>query len=228
MPSQRTNQLLQCRSEIVDAPMPGRRVLVVEDRPFAADGVAAQLHEHGDVVVTWCRDVHGEVTCGYVVNQRCPLREPVELVIDVRSSAVGELTAGELGVACAGVAGIPIVAACSTRPGAEEAPWALATCAIEDAAGFSRQLLGHPGPWQELRLEDLVRRVLGMRQEDVGEVEVDVVRWPGAATVVVRTERLPGAASCAAVDRAVRGALRTDVGKADAVGLSFTTRVSTA
>jgi len=228
MRATRRNRQVQPRRDPIDGERGMRRVLLVEDRPFVADPIASALLAPHDVAVGWCRDAQGEVTCDGFVNEQCPLHEQVELVLDVRAASASRLMGGELGVACAGVVGIPVVATGPTRPDKTDAPWAVATCSAEDASDFCRQLLDHPQVFEDQRVDDLVHRVLQMRGDEVGEVAVDVVRWPGSVAVVVRCEALPSSATCGAVDQAVREAWRTRTDGDHEVSLSFTTHYGSA
>lgn len=198
-------------------------VLVVEEQPAAADPIAAQLQVRRPTRVVWCRAPDGRVTCDQVASGTCPMLEHVDVVLDVRTGGPHRLTSGELGVACTGAAGIPVVAAAPRRPARVEAPWAVARCTLEEAADFVLHLLANPDPWKELQLEDLVRRVVATRGEDVGEVKVDLIRWPDAVTIVIRTERLPSAATCAVIDNAVRVIGPKVAPDGVDLGLSFTT-----
>ena len=204
MPARRVNQLLQARPHTPDEPTRAARVLVVEEEPFAGDAIAAELRDRKHIPVTWCRGSDGLVDCTEKVRGGCPLHGPVDLVLDVRTGSGDRLTGGELGVACAALEGIPVVAAGPVRPGPEEAPWALARCTLDEAAELFSHVLEHTDAWQNLRLEDLVRRVASMGEEEVGELSVDVVRWPDAVTVVVATSTPLSPATCAEVDRALR------------------------
>jgi hypothetical protein len=202
MRRRRTNHLIRACSPTGTA-SDQHRVVVVEDHPFAADDVAGELASRGDAHLAWCRDDRGDVTCEGVVNDGCPLLGHVDLVLDVRRGT-GDLAAGELGVACAGVAGLPVVVAGPTRPPLGDAPWAVATCSSSDAAAFCGHLLAHPDAWVELRLEDLARRILRMRHEDVGRLDVRLLRWPSAVTLVVRSDFPLTPGSCDAVSGEMR------------------------
>lgn len=225
MRSSQVNRLLQSRRPPAHRARRPPTVLVVEERPATADHIAAQLQGQRTTRVLWCRGADGRVTCDQVASATCPLMEDVDLVLDVRTGGTERLTGDELGVACAAVAGIPVVAAAPLRPTRSEAPWAVATCTLDEAADFCSSLLDNPDPWQEQRLEDLVRRIVAMREGGIGEVAVDLVRWPEAVTVVIRTQRRPSADTCAAIDAAVRAIRPPIAPDGVAVGLSFSTSV---
>lgn len=215
------NHLLQARPRLASELDGPPTVLVVEQLPFSADVAAAHLKDHGAMVV-WCRASDGRIECAESALATCPLHGPVDLVLDVRAGANTGLAGGELGVACAGLDGIPVVAAGPVRPSEEETPWALARCRIDEAAAFCLRVLDHPQPWESLRMHDLVRRVVDLRGDDVGEIRVDLSRWREAVRVHVGTQRQPSEATCAAIDRAVR-ALKPRIAPDDVeVVLSFT------
>lgn len=203
-----------------------RTVLVVEDRPFVADSIAEQLYEQDNVRVVWCRDADGDVLCAGRVADRCPLTSQVDFVLDVRTGEAPRLTGEELGVACAGTGGIPVIVVEPARPGSERNTWGLATCAPDEAVDFCRHVLNHPTQWQEQRIADIATRVLRVSGDDVGEVDVEFRRWDGALTVVVRTERDASPTTCASINRTIRSARPSVVLEGDVLRLSFARRSS--
>ena len=179
-------------------------VLVVEELPFTADAVAAQLRGRRPTKVLWCRGPDGRVPCSLAPRTDCPLAECVDVVVDVRTAQGEELTSGEAGVACAGAVGIPVIAAVPEGPDVRRVPWALATCALDDVADFCLHVHDHPDQWRRQRLEDLVQRVLRMRDEEGGRVTADLRPWLTCLTILIRTERSLSASACEAVDAALR------------------------
>lgn len=84
------------------------RVLVVEDRIGESIDLILDLVEAGHQVVR-CQPVGATVEpCAGLAGATCPLEEPVDVVVQVHDGDE-DLTLRELGVVCAGRAGIPIV-----------------------------------------------------------------------------------------------------------------------
>lgn len=86
------------------------RVLVVEDTIGSSTDLVLDLVEAGHQVVR-CQPIGADVVpCAGLAapHGSCPLDAPVHVVVQVHDR-VEELTMRELGVVCAGRAGIPIV-----------------------------------------------------------------------------------------------------------------------
>jgi hypothetical protein len=192
----------------------------VEQEPLSGEQLATELTRDAQVEVVWCRNTDGSVNCVQSRGEPCPLADPVAFVLDVRSGVEGGLSSGEAGVVCAEALGVPVIVAGPTRPTSHEASWAAASVALGDAASFCGHLLNHTRAYQELRVEHQVRSLLRRYGEDVGDLEVKLVRWPSSTVVVVRSGRLPSTATCDAIDAALRAA-RPPL--AEVVGVSFTT-----
>lgn len=86
------------------------RVLVVEDTIGSSIDIVLDLVEAGHRVVR-CQPIGAEVTpCAGLATPGgvCPLDEPLDVVVQVHDGEA-DLPMRELGVVCAGRAGIPIV-----------------------------------------------------------------------------------------------------------------------
>ena len=84
------------------------RILVVEDTAGQSVDSILDLVDAGHRVVR-CQPVSGEVLpcVGLEGSGECPLHEPVDLVVDVRSG--DDFSIRELGAVCAARAGVPVV-----------------------------------------------------------------------------------------------------------------------
>lgn len=84
------------------------RVLVIEDGIGSSTDLILDLAEAGHRVVR-CQPVRRTVEpCAGLTGAACPLDEPVDVTVQVHDGA-DDITMRELGVVCAGRAGIPIV-----------------------------------------------------------------------------------------------------------------------
>ncbi len=91
------------------------RLLVVEDQIGDSVDTILDLVEAGHRVVR-CQPVGGEVEpcAGLSGTGECPLREPVDAVVDLHSGA--DFTLRELGALCAARTGAPVVTIGHTAP----------------------------------------------------------------------------------------------------------------
>jgi hypothetical protein len=84
------------------------RILVIEDDIGSSTDVILDLVEAGHRVVR-CQPVGSTVDpCTGLTGATCPLDEPVDATVQVHDGE-DDITTRELGVVCAGRAGIPIV-----------------------------------------------------------------------------------------------------------------------
>lgn len=196
------------------------RVLLTESDPGHSREIEARLAEAGHEVVRCTSADEPAFPCVGITDGECPLDEPTDVALAVRTRPHPRPTAGETGVSCALRADVPLVVA-GTHGLSPFTPWTIVTVdededivsALEGAASRAPGAVTDAAAAEARRLlgDDASVRVTREAERLVVELDApdDVDRQRATAAAV----RVLGAAR-----KVARGARSLDVGLADEPG----------